>query len=626
MLKKIMKKMFYFMGSIKLAVPVLLILALVVAIGTVIESRYNAEYAKLLIYKNELFGALLCLIWLNVLFAALTRWPWKRYHLGFLITHLGLLLIFGGGFLTNNYGIDGMLRVVEGQSSKYVVLQSLVVSARSGTDSTAIEFEIPRYLFEKGESTFSTMNEGFKGLAVVRGYMPFADVKEVLKASASQETREPFEVQLRIKSAMFNVEQGLNSQTQNELQMGPALFRLLKASDLGRKPNSVEASVKDTGKASAKRTITAEPASGHALLNLKVGASEKHLDVKKAKDSTITIGNYKVKIKAVMSHAAVVNNGLRESPESKVNPALVVEITDGKETIKEVLFAKFPKFSVRKGKFSDLELSYSSAEVESSNDEVASHGTGAGANSESQSSAMEGSVSSSKPNGNEVRIYYSPTDSKRVLIQLWKAGKKAAEKYLAENETYQTPWMGMELTALKMSWNAEKEIQVTPTTPSEKMDQLPSSAVKVGRYDGAPSEDVWMPEGAERSFGIDGKEYFIYYGRKIIELPFAVELKSFSKIDYPGTRTPKEFESHVQVSGQFVPVTVSMNEPLHFKGYTLYQASYEPMPDGKFASVFSVNYDPGRPFKYAGGIVLALGIILLTLSKSRRMKEMGFRL
>ena len=72
-----------------------------------------------------------------------------------------------------------------------------------------------------------------------------------------------------------------------------------------------------------------------------------------------------------------------------------------------------------------------------------------------------------------------------------------------------------------------------------------------------------------------------------------------------------------------------MNEPLEHRGIKLYQASYESpdpsqlpptlkpgSPEFREAlrpriSIFSVNRDPGRPFKYAGSILLVFGSILL---------------
>ena len=88
-------------------------------------------------------------------------------------------------------------------------------------------------------------------------------------------------------------------------------------------------------------------------------------------------------------------------------------------------------------------------------------------------------------------------------------------------------------------------------------------------------------------------------------------------MDYPGTETPLSFESRVKVNGQGQDVTISMNEPLKYAGYTIYQSSYDVRPGQPRTSIFSVNWDPGRPIKYLGGLILAIGIILFTVMRSR---------
>jgi hypothetical protein len=63
--------------------------------------------------------------------------------------------------------------------------------------------------------------------------------------------------------------------------------------------------------------------------------------------------------------------------------------------------------------------------------------------------------------------------------------------------------------------------------------------------------------------------------------------------------------------GTQVPVNISMNKPLHYRGYTIYQASYQALPDGKYTSVFAVGVDPGMGIKYTGAMVMVFGIILM---------------
>ncbi len=80
----------------------------------------------------------------------------------------------------------------------------------------------------------------------------------------------------------------------------------------------------------------------------------------------------------------------------------------------------------------------------------------------------------------------------------------------------------------------------------------------------------------------------------------------------PGTDQPASFQSLVlvQTPGKEpgAPITIEMNQPLKQGGYVFYQASYQPMDNGGYLSVFSVARDPGMELKYAGSLILVAGI------------------
>ncbi len=112
----------------------------------------------------------------------------------------------------------------------------------------------------------------------------------------------------------------------------------------------------------------------------------------------------------------------------------------------------------------------------------------------------------------------------------------------------------------------------------------------------------------------------IYYGKERIMLPFEVFLDRFEKIDYPGSQMAKSYKSFVRINSAPDIHEIYMNEPLKHQGYTLYQSSYQILPNGTAVSILSVNQDPGRFLKYLGSLIMCLGIILYTLSRSQRMK------
>lgn len=92
--------------------------ACMVIAGTFIESWTDSHLlAASWTYENPLFLLLLSLFFVNILFSALRRWPFKKKHIPFLITHLGLLMIIAGTMVKNRMGLQGQLTVWEGSGS-----------------------------------------------------------------------------------------------------------------------------------------------------------------------------------------------------------------------------------------------------------------------------------------------------------------------------------------------------------------------------------------------------------------------------------------------------------------------------------------------------------------------------
>lgn len=93
-------------------------------------------------------------------------------------------------------------------------------------------------------------------------------------------------------------------------------------------------------------------------------------------------------------------------------------------------------------------------------------------------------------------------------------------------------------------------------------------------------------------------------------LPFTMTLDKFEVLTYPGTHTPMDFVSCVDVDGKVV--NISMNKIHRQSGYRFYQEDYG--DDG--SSTLSVAYDPwGIAFTYIGYVLLFVGIVWIFASK-----------
>lgn len=86
--------------------------------------------------------------------------------------------------------------------------------------------------------------------------------------------------------------------------------------------------------------------------------------------------------------------------------------------------------------------------------------------------------------------------------------------------------------------------------------------------------NVLIPEGSERSAAVVNVDD----GALVQPLPFSIALKKFI-VDYYSTGMPSRFASIVEVTdpdtGNKFDATIEVNTPLHFKGVTVYQSSFD---------------------------------------------------
>ena len=87
------------LGSLDLAMLLLITLTGVCAVATFLESGFSARIARAYVYGSPWFNLWLILLCLNLICSAATRWPFERHHTGFIITHAGIIILLGGDML-----------------------------------------------------------------------------------------------------------------------------------------------------------------------------------------------------------------------------------------------------------------------------------------------------------------------------------------------------------------------------------------------------------------------------------------------------------------------------------------------------------------------------------------------
>lgn len=244
------------------------------------------------------------------------------------------------------------------------------------------------------------------------------------------------------------------------------------------------------------------------------------------------------------------------------------------------------------------------------------------ANSAAKTSEIK-TVSSPQAGQAKLELRTMP-DGALVYRAISKSGKAVSGSFSVDKTkggVINPDWMGMTIEVL--SYVPQAVSQTTyKASRMQYGNEAPSPALHLSAKDN--STGVWLGLGDQATFKIGSREISVAYMPRQVVLPFAVGLEKFSIEHYQGTFDPASFSSRVRVidpekglqTGS-EPIVISMNEPLDYRGYTFYQASYIPGEPRPTTTVLSVNQDPGRTLKYFGSILIVVGSTLLFARKYR---------
>lgn len=110
-----------FLGSMYFAIGLILILAVVMAWATFLGMQFGDDASAWCVYHAGWFLVLCGLLGLSVLVSALLRWPWKKYQTGFLVTHLGILVLLAGCWIDFRFSQSAFLTVAEGKTNSVAI-------------------------------------------------------------------------------------------------------------------------------------------------------------------------------------------------------------------------------------------------------------------------------------------------------------------------------------------------------------------------------------------------------------------------------------------------------------------------------------------------------------------------
>ncbi|WP_408096449.1 cytochrome c biogenesis protein ResB [Peredibacter sp. HCB2-198] len=206
---------------------------------------------------------------------------------------------------------------------------------------------------------------------------------------------------------------------------------------------------------------------------------------------------------------------------------------------------------------------------------------------------------------------------------------KTTSKWVSEkvemNGEIPLPWMGFKLRLLEHRSDAYPTMVPSYVKPVQDNGQTIKGDLKAVEVQ-MDGHTFWVNSQEPIAYNKEGERVTFMVTKKTITLPYEIVLDNFKMDTDPGTNNPASYESFVTVfkgNEGSEKHHVYMNHPLKYQNFTFYQASYFQTQEGPFGSVLSVNFDPGRFWKYLGSLLLVLGSIWHYILRRKTVAKPG---
>ena len=167
-----------------------------------------------------------------------------------------------------------------------------------------------------------------------------------------------------------------------------------------------------------------------------------------------------------------------------------------------------------------------------------------------------------------------------------------------------------------LHWVAEKAAESAGASTSGTVDESAAYLTFRDKSGGAPLGTFLVSvrfafSRVPQQVAVKGKVYDVYLRFKRTYKPYDIYLYKFRFERYPGTNTPKDYSSFVRVTdrerGSSRDVRIWMNNPLRYRGDTLYQASFDSQTET--GTVLQVVSNSGWMVPYVGCMIVAVGLL-----------------
>jgi len=144
---KPLRPLWEFITSVKLTLFLLAGIAIMLVAGTIVETKFSTEAALAAIYRSPLMDALIGLLGINQVTCTIKRWPYKPHQMGWLLAHLGVIVILIGSIYGRAGQRQGQIFLTEGETTDSFVSE-FVQNGQKATYAVPLGFMLTLQKFE----------------------------------------------------------------------------------------------------------------------------------------------------------------------------------------------------------------------------------------------------------------------------------------------------------------------------------------------------------------------------------------------------------------------------------------------------------------------------------------------
>ncbi len=563
-------RIIHMLGSLTLALILLATIAIACAAATFAESSFTTKVAQTYIYKAPWFLVWLGVLCVNLFAVTLTRWPWQKKHIGFVVTHFGIITLLIGAIVGSRTGFEGNVTLQTDQppvsrvttSRSILQLESPTDLAQYLTDfdaeATHPSEKRPK-VFPVPDTDLSIVADDFSANLLQEQHLVSSEVPDAAPA-----------VLLKFSSAMVGQSLAMPLILTGGEPAEQDFFGLARVKFSTALPEAKSATEPETQVVFAKFAPVVQPGETPSGLTVRLSEDGEKVTVANASGVGVTYLRKEIMGQTLEENGTLIvaedywpdfaMNAGRPMTKSDQpnNPALLVRMTKPK------------------------------------------------------------TVSDAKP------VLELAPAADGVAYQLWRGGSVTASGTAKVGESFALGWADWQA---KVEQALPRAVSVTTAKPGPELPKgergVPGFRAHLDSKTDGRGPDQWVQSGDITSL-TDGKNVVrIGYGLETRAVPFSIRLLKFDVPRDEGTDAPSNFLATVEfraaTDGAISTGVAQMNRPASWPGtlwanltginYKFSQAEWN--PQNLKETTLQVLYDPGWMLKWIGSLGICVGIAIM---------------